>query len=179
VVRLTAAASALREAAGLPARHGARLDRFLDAARDRLGQPAIDRLWAQGRILNTDAAVTLALNGAGLNAPPLNGEPRDVPVPASTGPAGTVPAGTVSAGTVPAGTVPSGTGLAALTPREREVVALIARGYSNKAIADELVISPSTAARHVANIMGKLGFTSRTQVAWWAADQPSGPAPES
>jgi DNA-binding NarL/FixJ family response regulator len=164
VVRLTAAASALREAAGLPARHGARLDRFLDAARDRLGQPAIDRLWAQGRVLNTDAAVTLALNGAGLNAPPLNGEPRDVPVPASTGPAGTVPAGT---------------GLAALTPREREVVALIARGHSNKAIADELVISPSTAARHVANIMGKLGFTSRTQVAWWAGDQPSGPAPES
>ena len=52
-----------------------------------------------------------------------------------------------------------------------EVVALIARGYSNKAIADELVISPATAARHVANILAKLGFTSRTQVAWWAAGQ--------
>ena len=59
----------------------------------------------------------------------------------------------------------------ALTSREREVVALIARGYSNKAIADELVISPATAARHVANILAKLGFTSRTQVAWWAAGQ--------
>ena len=60
-----------------------------------------------------------------------------------------------------------------LTPREREVVALIARGCSNKTIAEELVISPATAARHVANILAKLGFTSRTQVAWWVSDQPS------
>jgi len=36
-------------------------------------------------------------------------------------------------------------------------------------IADELVISPATAARHVANILGKLGFSSRTQIASWAA----------
>jgi DNA-binding NarL/FixJ family response regulator len=55
-----------------------------------------------------------------------------------------------------------------LTPREQEIVALIARGYSNKAIAEELFISPATAARHVANILGKLGFTNRAQVAAWA-----------
>jgi DNA-binding NarL/FixJ family response regulator len=59
-------------------------------------------------------------------------------------------------------------------------VALIARGCSNKAIAEELVISPATAARHVANILAKLGFSSRAQVAWWAADQHrAGPAPVS
>ena len=46
---------------------------------------------------------------------------------------------------------------------------LIARGLSNKEIADELVIIPATAARHVANILAKLGFSSRTQVASWAA----------
>ncbi len=57
----------------------------------------------------------------------------------------------------------------ALTRRELEIAALIARGLSNRAIADELVISPATAARHVANILAKLGFSSRTQVAAWAA----------
>ena len=44
-------------------------------------------------------------------------------------------------------------------------MALIVAGCSNKGIAGELFISPATAARHVANIMAKLGFTSRAQVA--------------
>jgi DNA-binding CsgD family transcriptional regulator len=65
-------------------------------------------------------------------------------------------------------------GAAALTAREREVVALIARGASNKAIAQELFISPATAARHVANILAKLGYSSRSQVAAWAAAANSG-----
>jgi predicted ATPase/DNA-binding CsgD family transcriptional regulator len=56
-----------------------------------------------------------------------------------------------------------------LTPREREIVALVVQGRSNKAIAEELVISPATAARHIANILLKLGFSSRAQVAAWAA----------
>jgi len=64
---------------------------------------------------------------------------------------------------------------AVLTAREREIVALIAAGHSNKAIAGELFISPATAARHVANILAKLGFTSRAQVAAWAR-QEYGPA---
>ena len=55
-----------------------------------------------------------------------------------------------------------------LTSRELEVVALIARGLSNRQIADELVISIRTADRHVANILAKLGLASRTQVAAWA-----------
>jgi DNA-binding NarL/FixJ family response regulator len=44
---------------------------------------------------------------------------------------------------------------------------LLARGLSNPQIADELVISPRTAQRHVENILGKLGFGSRAQVAAW------------
>jgi DNA-binding NarL/FixJ family response regulator len=59
-----------------------------------------------------------------------------------------------------------------LTPREWEISKLIARGLSNRAIADELVISPATAARHVANILTKLGFSSRVQVAAWATGRP-------
>jgi len=48
-----------------------------------------------------------------------------------------------------------------LTPREREVLALVATGRTNRAIADELFISERTVARHVANIFGKLGISSR------------------
>ena len=65
--------------------------------------------------------------------------------------------------------VPELAPLAGLTPRESEIVTLIVRGRSNKGIADDLVISPATAARHVANILAKLGFTSRAQIAAWAA----------
>ncbi len=57
-----------------------------------------------------------------------------------------------------------------LTAREREIAELVARGLSNRAIADELVISQATVARHVANILAKLGFTSRTQVATWVVE---------
>ena len=60
-----------------------------------------------------------------------------------------------------------------LTARELEIAGLIARGLSNRGIADELVISPATAARHVANIFTKLGFTSRAQLAAWAAQHES------
>ncbi|HSV41560.1 MAG TPA: LuxR C-terminal-related transcriptional regulator [Nocardioidaceae bacterium] len=58
-----------------------------------------------------------------------------------------------------------------LTAREREVAELIAEGLTNKAIAARLVISQRTAQGHVENILSKLGFTSRTQVAAWVADQ--------
>ena len=55
-----------------------------------------------------------------------------------------------------------------LTPREREVAALLAEGLSNSQLARRLYISPRTAAVHVSNILTKLGMTSRTEVATWA-----------
>jgi DNA-binding CsgD family transcriptional regulator len=58
-----------------------------------------------------------------------------------------------------------------LTAREREVAALLAQGLSNKAIADKLVLSERTVEKHVENVMGKLGFTSRAQAAVWAAEK--------
>lgn len=52
-----------------------------------------------------------------------------------------------------------------LTAREREVAALVARGYSNRQIAAALVITPGTAGLHVKRILHKLGYSSRVQVA--------------
>jgi adenylate cyclase len=62
-----------------------------------------------------------------------------------------------------------------LSEREREVVSLIAKGCSNRQIAEELVIAEGTAVRHVANILNKLGFHSRAQVAVWAVQQARNP----
>jgi CheY-like chemotaxis protein/class 3 adenylate cyclase len=58
-----------------------------------------------------------------------------------------------------------------LSAREREVVVLIARGYSNRQIAEELIIAEGTAVRHVANILNKLNLRTRAQVAVWAVTQ--------
>ncbi|TDD60339.1 response regulator transcription factor, partial [Actinomadura rubrisoli] len=57
-----------------------------------------------------------------------------------------------------------------LTARERDIARLVSRGLSNRGIAAELVISPATVARHVTNILTKLGFSSRAQIAAWAVD---------
>jgi DNA-binding CsgD family transcriptional regulator/tetratricopeptide (TPR) repeat protein len=52
-----------------------------------------------------------------------------------------------------------------LTGREREVLALVAEGYTNRRIAETLFISESTAGVHVSNILGKLGVATRTEAA--------------
>ncbi len=139
-LRLIAAASALREVAGRRALPGAQTERYLAAAR-HLGDPAVARLWAEGQAMTGDQAVALA---------------QQTPTASAEGEV----SGAVSVTRAPPGP---------LTPRERQIVALIASGRTNKDIAAELVISPATAARHVANILTKLGFTSRAQVAAWAA----------
>ena len=56
-----------------------------------------------------------------------------------------------------------------LTKRECEVAALVAEGLTNKAIAEALVVSQRTAQGHVENILTKLGFNSRAQIAAWMA----------
>jgi len=57
-----------------------------------------------------------------------------------------------------------------LTSREREVVMLVACGLTNRGIAEQLVVTERTAETHVQNILNKLGFTSRAQIAAWAAE---------
>ena len=55
--------------------------------------------------------------------------------------------------------------------REWEVALLVADGLTNAAIAERLFLSRPTVASHVANLLAKLRFGSRAQVAAWVADQ--------
>ncbi|HTX28550.1 MAG TPA: tetratricopeptide repeat protein [Streptosporangiaceae bacterium] len=170
--RLAGAACQLRESLGHPAGLGSRVEEVLELARDRLGAAAAAALFAAGREMTAEQAAAYALapaqaNGSGPRhaAPAGPAEPK--------GPAWTDPALLAAVSTSRQDADGSHLARAAspLTAREYEIVLLIARGLTNNQIADELVISPKTAARHVANILSKLGFSSRTQVASWAVRQ--------
>ena len=62
----------------------------------------------------------------------------------------------------------SGTEREAITPREREIIQLLAEGYSNKAVAAKLGISVKTAETHRATIMRKLGASSVVEIVRYA-----------
>jgi len=61
-----------------------------------------------------------------------------------------------------------------LSPREKEVLVLVAEGRSNKAIAEALYVSPNTVKTHVASLLSKLHANSRVQLAALAAGQARG-----
>jgi len=58
-----------------------------------------------------------------------------------------------------------------LTAREREIAVRIARGQSTREIAKALVISERTVETHIGNILSKLGYNARTQIAAWATEK--------
>lgn len=143
-VRLLAAAAAVRETISeLPSLSRRDiLDRLLETARAKLGGEAYAAAWAEGRAMSLDQAVEYALSTADA-----------APVEASRG----APA-RVRSREFP------------LTARERQVAELIARGLSNREIAQELVISELTAETHVRNILRRLDLTTRAQVAAWVVE---------
>ena len=65
-------------------------------------------------------------------------------------------------------------GLDALTTREREVLAELARGRSNREIARALNVSEKTVKTHVSSVLGKLGVQDRTQAALFAVRREHG-----
>jgi predicted ATPase/DNA-binding CsgD family transcriptional regulator/Tfp pilus assembly protein PilF len=156
--RLAGTACQLRESLGQPTGIGSRVEEILELARDRLGATTAAGLFAEGRDMTMEDAIGYALGS--------------FPDRASNAP-GAGAAGEHS--WADPARLAAARSAAPLTAREHEIVRLIVRGLSNRQIADELVISPATAARHVANILAKLGFSSRTQVASWGArHEPSG-----
>ncbi len=91
----------------------------------------------------------------------LGSRARDIPAPPATLQDGPV---AVSAAAVQHASI------AALTAREREVLLLIARGYSNAEIAEAFVVSEGTVKTHVKRILAKLDVRDRTQAAVFAFD---------
>jgi predicted ATPase/class 3 adenylate cyclase/DNA-binding CsgD family transcriptional regulator len=118
-------------------------DREMTAVRRALGEEVFAAACAVGRAMSLDEAVTAAL---------------------------AITEEAVSADTTVTALAKANGAAAVLTQREQEVAALIVRGYTNRKIADELVITEGTAANHVNHILNKLGFGSRAQIAVWAAD---------
>lgn len=112
-------------------------DRYVAAARSRLGEPQFAKAFASGQYMSLDQAIASILQTRDIAS--LAAELKlQVPIPAST-------------------QYPDG-----LTKREVEVLRLIAAGKSNQEIAWELVLSLRTVERHIANIYQKIGATGRT-----------------
>ena len=115
----------------------------LTDVRARLDEASFDAAWNEGRALSPDAAIAEA---RGLIAEAL--------------------APTVVPPTTDAVADPYG-----LTPRELEVLRLVAAGRSNREIADALFVSVPTVKRHLTNVLGKLDLPSRSALNTWAHDQ--------
>jgi non-specific serine/threonine protein kinase len=113
-----------------------------DGVRAALGRSAFDAAFERGQRMGLDRAVRYALRAEQVI--------DETPIPPAPSPA--------------RARIP-------LTRREFEVAELISRGLSNHQIATRLVISRRTAESHVENILRKLGFTSRAQVANWVIRQ--------
>jgi DNA-binding NarL/FixJ family response regulator len=122
-------------------------DQAVAAARARLGGNAYAAAWAEGRALPPDDAIAYAV------------EPERAQSPAGT---------SAPASATPSKNQRGGGQLYSLTSREREVAVLVARGLTNRQVAEALVIAERTADTHVANILRKLGLATRTQLAAWA-----------
>lgn len=71
----------------------------------------------------------------------------------------------LTSGDVPRTPPPDG-----LTRRERDVVSLVARGQTNRQIAEALVLTEGTVENYVQRILGKLDFNNRAQIAVWALE---------
>jgi non-specific serine/threonine protein kinase len=144
-LRLVGAATVLREglrSSCCPPVRLLQLQRVLDATEGALGLEAAAAALAEGRAMEPEQAILYARI---VEEPPT----RRTASPAALPPLGP---------------------LAFLTPREREVAALLLRGLSNRQIAEVLVITERTAETHVCRILSKLELDSRAQIAAWVID---------
>jgi DNA-binding NarL/FixJ family response regulator len=117
----------------------------LAASRSQLDERAWSRAWEEGKAMLLERAVDYGLSEEEeLEPSPL--------APATESPLADEPTET-------------------LTRREQEVALLVARGLTNRQIAQELSVSRNTANNHVARILRKLGLSSRSQIAAWVTER--------
>jgi predicted ATPase/DNA-binding CsgD family transcriptional regulator len=140
-VQLAGAAARIREEVGAPLSpmKRARLDHWLVPVRQALGAETTTQAWQAGRDMAAEQALDLAHTAT------------EAPTTRSSGSPGR-----------------SAQQVAGLSPREREVAALLALELSNRQIAQRLVVTERTVAAHIEHILNKLGFASRHQVGAWA-----------
>jgi non-specific serine/threonine protein kinase len=141
--RLFGAANELQEGLGFRPKpqDQERYDHYTVTTRAELGEAAFAAAWAEGRAMMLEQAIDYAL---AWSEPVESAPPRR----RTARPDGEV-----------------------LTSREREVAALVAHGQTNRQIATTLIISERTADAHVQNILNKLGFNARAQIASWATER--------
>ncbi len=145
--RLFGATQALRDKFGtpLPPVHHKEHESYLTSTRTQLDDATFNVAWNAGRVMTLDQAIEFALAEIKIqdtqDAPALS--PRQIAKEKFGG----------------------------LTAREREIAALIAQGKSNREIANTLVLSERTIEGHVSNILNKLGFNARSQIAAWAVQK--------
>ena len=144
VAHLWGAAEATREVTGLPMSPGelALHEPHLALASSQLGDEAWQEALAEGRAMSLEEAAEYALS-----------EEADQ-----------------TEATIAQEHLTSAEPMGNLTPRELEIVLLVARGLTNRQVSTELSISERTAGNHVAKILKKLGLRSRTQIASWATE---------
>ena len=149
ITRVLAAVEQLSERYGSLLRPADRddCDRIVTRVRMQLDDAAFEAAWGEGRLLTLRETIASALAM-------LEQSPVDQPDATSA----------ISSRVMKQK-------FGGLTAREREVAALIAQGQSNRDIAATLVVSKNTVATHVANILSKLEFSSRTQIVAWALDK--------
>jgi DNA-binding CsgD family transcriptional regulator len=145
--RLWGAAEKAREVTGIALPPGDRAlhEPRLSSARSLLGEKEWEEALAKGRAMSLEEAADYALSRDQVD-PPSAPVPKD---PSAGEPA------------------------PHLSGREREVVALLARGLTNRQISVHLGISERTAGNHVGRILGKLRLRSRAQIASWALEHGS------
>jgi predicted ATPase/DNA-binding CsgD family transcriptional regulator len=140
VAHLLGAAESMRERAGMPGwpETRAMAERTRETVRSGLSAEVFATAWTAGRALSVDEAVAEALAATVAPPPRIGGATLGVMHPAG------------------------------LTAREVEVLALLAEGRSNPAIAAALVLSINTVERHVTHILQKTGAANRTEAAAYA-----------
>jgi predicted ATPase/DNA-binding CsgD family transcriptional regulator len=155
-VNLWGAASGVRHGvhAPLPPAYEADYAPAIEQARSTLGTEAFAAAWAEGWEMALAKALALAREEAEGTASTL-----PMPPPASTEPSQEPLSGPVEY---------------ELTPREGEVLRLVARGLTDAQIAVRLVISPRTVGKHVQSIYSKLDLHSRSAATRWALEHDLG-----